>query len=131
MRRREKWEIWKLLKWITTSHLIDEMRWDGLAGHGRYKGRSHFKRHVRKIVQLMEITRGKNYLKFCTSEFCRISTAFCSRNSFTENELFEWSITKIAFLVYSRFFAIFQSVISLKFIAKKISDVLCLIEIIT
>ena len=50
---------------------------------------------------------------------------------FTENELFKWSITKIAFLAYSRVFAIFHTVISLKFIEKKIIDVLWLIEIIT
>ena len=43
MRRKEWWEIWKVLKGIATSHLIDEMRWDGLAGHGRYDGRSQFK----------------------------------------------------------------------------------------
>ena len=63
------------------------MRWDGQAGHGRYKGRSQFKRGVRKTVRFMEIMRWKQivwnfiHLNFAESALHSVHWIYLLRSS--------------------------------------------------
>ena len=78
--------------------------------HGDYEGKKLF-----KIL----------YIWILPNQHCILFTEFIYWERVVQVKYHK----KITFLVYSRAFAIFHTVISLKFIEKKIIDVLCLIEL--